>query len=183
MLENGPNLSKTVTLEDMRRFTGSPFSFDSTIYSIGENYFDPWRMDISLQNQFAVDNQIEYLNEIIRRAYLHSDKIPLDLCLPTSKINYQQSKIICNPYTKTGKPSKYPFSLVVLFDQKTGDEKNIRIDYFPDETTGKAKIVYWENRILYVFKYKTIGREFILGEVKTNKFVNVGELPTLIYKL
>lgn len=171
-----------VSLDDMNPFSGNPFVFDLPVYSVGAGYFDPWRMDLSSQNQFAADDQIAQMNDCISRAYLLSEEIPIDLVFPQNHVDYSRSKILCNPYTPTGKPSKYPFSLLVI---EAGDNVTgctMRIDYFPDGTVGKTSVSLWRGPLHYSLKYKTVGRQFVLSSVKTNKDLPLGAPLKEIYR-
>ena len=170
-----------VSLEDMAPFNGKPFAFDSPIKNVGP-CFDPWRMDLSQENQFVAMDQVASINSIVQQAYQCSESIPIELCIPEARIDYKNSSIICNPRTKTGKPAKYPFSLLAQTPSDVGNDTSVRIDYFQDGTMGKAKVVIWNNHVMYALSYKTVGRSFVLSEVKTNKGLDRGEIPCVIYK-
>lgn len=168
--------------EDMVPYIGKPFLFCGEYINAGPGCFDPWRMTLAGDDIYRAMDQIGQLNEIVQRAYLCSDNIPLSLSIPEDRIDYSASHIVCTPRTKTGKESKFPFSLFFMTDRSPGNETTGRIDYFPDGTFGKAKVSIWRDHVLYSLSYKTVGRSFVLGEVKTNAGLQTGELPCVIYK-
>lgn len=173
---------REISAADMEQYYGTPFFYDMPITYHGPGAFDPWRMELSQSNIFVAEDQIAQLNAIVQRAFLCSEAIPLDLSIPEDRINYSMSFIICSPYTKTGKKSKYPFSLVFQTGGKVENITTGRIDYFQDGTVGKAKTTIWKNGLMYSLQYKTVGRSFVLQEVKTNKGQERGALPITIYK-
>lgn len=178
-----------VTKEDMLPFKMLPFAFDTEIvFHPGSK--SPWSMDLSATNRLVADDQVEMLNEYLRQAPLLCDSIPLGLEIPIAAIrydsiqNYGYSKLFCNPFTKTGKRSKYPVCLFVTTDLSDAiNHINCKIYYLCDGSMGKAKAVFWNNHICYSFAFGLVGKTFALTKIETNYGLLPGAPLQQIYSL
>lgn len=172
---------RIITNEDMAQFPNMPFHFRDPIKTYGKGAIDPWYMDLDWENEDNALDQIGQLNALVQLAYKLSPEIPLGLCIQENKI--AKTSIICTPYTKTGKISKYPCSLFFSVDDIPGNQTSGRIYYAQDGSMGKARIALWRDHVLYSLSYKTVGVSFVLDKVETNFGVPEGEPKRIIYKL
>lgn len=172
---------RIVTNEDMAQFTNMPFHFRDPIKTYGPGSIDPWYMELGWENEANALDQIAQLNAIVQQSYRLSTEIPLGLCIPENRIS--RTGIICTPYTKTGKISKYPCYLYFIVDDTPGNQTSGRIYYAQDGSMGKARIALWKDHVIYSLSYKTVGVSFVLDKVETNFGVPEGEPNRTIYKL
>lgn len=75
------------------------------------------------------------------------------------------------PYTKTGKPAKYP--IVVHYKTENFSKFEVPDNYFgdlyycEDGNIGKARLVNWIGKSLMVVRQKIIGRNLVVSKVET----------------
>lgn len=186
--EDPQQMEIIVTQEDMMLFTMLPFDFDSEIkYASGT--FTPWYMDLSQMNQLATEDQIEIINDYLKQAPMFCNSLPEGLEIPINEIiysskDYGYTRLFCTPCTKTGKRSKYPVELFVTTDQHN-KIKNVsaNIYYLIDGKIGKARVVFWDNHICYIFTLKMVGSTLAITEIKSNRNLPDGMPAEVIYKL
>lgn len=191
------------TIEAMEQFSFLPFIFSGR--KMERNYAGHPTAFINLdrQNIAAAKIELDNINEYIKKSPELSDLIPLDICIPIDKVEYKQynksygySKLICTPYTATGKQAKYPlkFLFMTRLDNTSYVEeasgiirtKNTsthgEIIYGVDGRPATAKINFWRDGIGYFYEFKTVGRTFLINKIKCTMKTDERGLPAEIYK-
>lgn len=179
-----------VTLQDMEQFTALPFAWNSEIQKVIGPSTQPYAfMDILGSNVHAACLILEEMNKHLLDAnrFIHSAyriiKIPVDDVVFTPSKKTGASFIMCNPYTFTGRISKYPASLHFTTPHVLeGDSTHGEIFFDRGGTVGKARVICWRQHRCFCFFYKTIGGHLVLDRIETAapRYAN-GE-HTTIYK-
>ncbi len=137
---------------DMAQFTDIPYDLTGTIHKFtGENTHPFAYMNLNQRNIAVAKEHIDLLNEIIDR---HRADIPLlekKYYIATNKIAFSEvskaygySKLICWPYTFTGKVSKFPLELLFMTDlSKKSYSANGTIRYGADGEIKSATANIW----------------------------------------
>ena len=77
-------------------------------------------------------------------------------------INQYFTYFECNPYTKTGKLSKFP--LILHYATESFNDVNASKNYFgeiyylQDGSIGKCRLIYWNRRTMYLIDLGLIGK-------------------------
>lgn len=116
---------KKITTEDMTQFSGMPYQLNHPIQKIIKHGAHPLAyIDLDEFNQGVATKELERLDSIIinARSYIpqltkeyHIDIKKVEFCEYDSSYGY--TRLICNPYTFTGKISKHPLSLLFMSRQ------------------------------------------------------------------
>lgn len=164
-----------VSLQDMEQFSALPFVWNSKIQKVIGPSIQPYAyMDIVGSNVYAACLVLEEMNGHLLEAnkYLYPAyrivKIPVDEVVFTPSKRTNASCIICNPYTFTGRVSKYPASLHFTTPHVI-DGDSTHGELFFDQTgkVGKASIYFWRQKRGFFFFYKTIDRHLVLDRIET----------------
>lgn len=164
-----------ISLQDMEQFSALPFVWNSEIKKIIGPSTQPYAfMDIIGSNVYAACLVLEEMNERLLEANRHLYpayriiKIPVDEVVFTPQKKANTSCIICNPYTFTGRVSKYPASLHFTTPRVIdGDSTHGELFFDRNGTIGKAEIFCWRKRRGFFFFYKTIDRHLVLDRIET----------------
>lgn len=172
---------RAISLKDMTRFD---FNFE-----LQEPFYDN-QMSIALVNEadkIKVENDLISLNEYVLQACTISG-IKQKLEIPLKELAYD-TKIMdagsafertqyytffqCDPYTKTGKLSKYPLILHYATENITNfsPEKNYfgHIYYMQDGSIGKCTLIFHEKFIIYVIELFRKGTTLEIKKVEKSK--------------
>ena len=182
-------LGERITIDDMRQFTASPYRWDRDIQKFTAAGGHPFAyMNLSAHNANVVASEIQMVNQMLAELRQVSRLIPANLSIPTSQLIFTESqdmghtRLICNPFTPTGKNAKYPFYLFFMTD--LSDNKNSshgELHYLPNGSIGKATIYLWRNKKGYFVFYKTVQGILTLSKID---YVGLSDLtPRTIYKL
>jgi hypothetical protein len=74
-------------------------------------------------------------------------------------------RLVINPLTPTGRTPKYPTRFVFATERDSVEESstNAEVDFLPDGSLGKARLVYWCGRVGYRAWFKLFGDRFDLS--------------------
>jgi hypothetical protein len=161
---------KRTTQQDVLQLTGFPYSWNSPIQKSIEPHGHPFvYMDIVGSNLSVAKIEIEKMNGYIERDKALCKQIPKNLRIPVSEIIFSRSadrgytRLICNPITHDGKPTKLPLSLFFMTDPRNSNNHG----YIHYDSTGKVqKAELFFGCGSYTLYYDTIDSEFILARVE-----------------
>lgn len=179
-----------VTSKDMEQFTMIPYQLNCPVKKFIRPGGHPFAyMDLNQANQIIAKDEIRRINEYINQAKDYVPRLPkrIDVCIekimfnPYSK-DYGYTRLICTPYTFSGKKSKYPLHLHFMTRIDIEDCDIGKIYYGQDGKILKANISIWRNHTGWLFTFKTIGRTLVLYEIKSNICPDESGQPTTIYK-
>lgn len=186
--ETKKNSSKNriIDVNDMLQFNFPQFSqLLPVIYYNGTPI-----MHIHGDNQFQVLNDITFLNQYIKEAKrLAKIRANLDICTEelifnehtgTSGITELYTYFECNPYTPTGKISKYP----LILHYSTEDDCDMDtsrhgwVYYMQDGNIGKAEMCFRQKRGIYKIDLGCKGNTLSVQKVILTK----GADRTILFK-
>ncbi len=158
----------SITKKDMEQFNLEKFElieplFDNRISIMG----------ITELSKLSIQKDIELVNKYIFDACkfanikysLHID--PLFFKYDVEKldrygVNQYYTFFECNPYTKTGKTSKFPLILHYAIDEETFGQ----IYYLQDGTIGKCRLIFWIEHIMYSIELGLKGTTIVVKKVE-----------------
>lgn len=168
---------KNIQTSDMMPFNGMPYDLNFPIRKFIQKGAHPFAcIDLSFRNQEIARQEMQNVNQILRNDKKFSRKT-IKPQIPVEKIQFTQysedfgyTRIICTPYTKTGKISKYPFSLSF----------STRLDCEKDETHGelfygksgqveKANVYSWHERTGDIISMKIVDGFLMVCDYKKEK--------------
>lgn len=184
------NKLMSISLKDMEQFKALPYKMDSPFY-----YNRMSIMLISAENKTQVKQDIQYINNFTKRACtLYGIKESLEINTDTLKFDTYFSVqtdsreyftyLQCNPYTKTGKLSKFP--LILHYASATylepHPDKNFfgEIYYMQNGCIGKTRLIYWIMHTMYLFEMAIMDNKTLVIK-KIEKSIDGNK--ELIYKL
>ena len=176
------------TIEAMDQFSFLPFAFSGRKMEKNYSGHPTAFINFDHQNIAAAKIELDNINEYIKKSSELSDLVPSDICIPVDEIEYKRynkahgySKLICTPYTATGKQAKYP--LKFLFSTRLDNTLYVEevpgiirsrptsthgeIIYGVDGRPATAKINFWRDGMGYFYEFKTIGRTFFINKIKS----------------
>ena len=183
-------LVEKVTIEDMRSFPNLPYSFDSAMRKMIQPNSHPFAyIDLNEHNQSIAKCSLCFIDGMIRDSRKLSKYISSSVRIPVNDIVFKQlnasygyTRLICSPYTPTGKESKYPVSLSFMTDLSKMDETHGEIFYLKSGEIGKAEVNIWTKGIGYFYKLKIIDGYLAISEIKSSAITDDRGLPITIYK-
>ena len=179
-------LVKRVTESDMIQFSMIPYDLRGPIRKHIQAGSHPFAyMDLSKENQISARYSIEELNSFIEQVSVVPKEIRIDfnkIIFKSADKNYGYSKLICTPYTPSGKISKYPVSLLFMSNPAIGNESQIgNIYYGKDGSILKANAHIHTRTASWSFVWKTMGRTLVLFSVCTNAYSKSKDILETIY--
>lgn len=189
-IETERMLVEEVSAEDMQQFTRIPYQWCGPIQkSISPNRHSFAYMDLDQQNQSIARQALQYIDSFIQESHSLSKFIPKDICIPIDQMVYHQysafygyTRLMCTPYTPTGKISKYPVSLSFTTRLDSDfDETHGVLFYTVDGNISKANVNCWRKKFGFFYEFKTIGRTFVLFRIKSTVKTTSNGLPDVIY--
>ena len=191
------------TIEGMEQFSMLPFAFVGRKLNKDYHGHPQASIDLDRQNISAAKIELEKLNEFIARSHNLSELIPEEIKISIDDIVYKPykkehgySKLICTPYTATGKLSKYPltfFFMTRLDGEPTYRKKGTalipipsnkssgKIVYAKDGQAATAKVSIWIDGVGFFYEFKTIGRTFLISKIKSTIKTDEKGLPSVIF--
>lgn len=179
---------RSITLSDMEQFHFSNFKMENPIYDNKKSI-----IMITEQNQIQVKKDIELINSYVADM-CQTLGINVPLCIDPSTLKFDTELLSdfnlkqyftffeCNPYTKTGKLSKYPLILHYATPAYTdfNPTQNFfgTISYMQDGNIGKCKLTYWLNNIMYFFDFGLKGKTLSAKKVEKHE----KDIITILYK-
>ncbi len=158
-------------------FNGMPYDLNFPIRKFIQKGGHPFAyIDLSFRNQEIARQELHNVNQILRndkRFYrkLIKPQIPVkEIQFMGYSEGYRYTHILCNPYTKTGKISKFPFSLYFSTKIEYGrDETHGQLFYGQSGLVGKAFICIWRGKIGETISMKIIDGILAVGDYKKEK--------------
>jgi len=162
--------AQTQTVGDMLQFGGMPYSFqnvpvingqiDRGILLVGPNR-DQTRSDILAMNPLL--EEAYNLVPILPRLHISQIRwVPEDAAIG------DYSRLFCNPYTKTGKISKFPLRLLFETQRRLqGDGVDGELFYTSDGAVGRAKLLTRRANKSYTLVFSLNKGEFSLDYAST----------------
>lgn len=167
---------KVISLSDMEQF-------HFTNYKMSKPFYDNCKsiMMVSEENRGQVSKDLLLLNTYVKKCCNILDITenlfvnPNDLKYDTLIHNKTNTTLYftyfeCNPYTRTGKKSKFP--LILHYATQAYHEFNPAINfsgdiyYLQDGHIGKASLVYWIHHMAYHFELGLIGKSLEIKKVE-----------------
>lgn len=155
---------KKVQTSDMLQFINMPYDLNCTVRKFIREGGHPFAyMDLSNLNQAIAKSELEKINYLLQtdKAFSRRKRKPQ---IPISEIQFHEyskfygyTRIMCKPYTKTGKIAKYPLSL--FFCTRLDNEKSEthgELFYGKDGTIQKADIYIWHGNSNDIISLKMI---------------------------
>lgn len=182
-------LVEEITIDDMKQFTASPYFWDRDIQKFTKAGGHPFAyMNLSALNIKAAASEIQRVNQMLAELRQYSRLIPVNLSIPTNQLIFTEShdrghtRIICTPFTPTGKKAKYPFYLFFMTDLSDNKySSHGELHYLPNGNIGKATIYLWRNKKGYYIYYKTVQDTLTLSKID---HIGPSDLtPRTIYRL
>lgn len=180
-----------ISIDDMLLFPCLPYKFDCPLKKNLEFGSHPFAyIELDYYNRNVAKTDLHRLNLIVCQSRKLSRLIPRSICIPVDNVvfeqknvNYGYTKLICNPFTNSGRLSKYPARLSFMTDlSKSGDKTLGNIFYNADGKVEKADINIWLKGVGYFFKLGSVGASLVIKQITSTVKMNPKGLPEIIYK-
>ena len=183
-------LVQSISTQDMIQFTAMPYHLDCEVKHYVRDGGHPFAyIDLDSANRKAAKEALLFIDTYIRESKQLSPRIPGGIHIPvdemyfTPNLNTGYTRIMCTPYTKTRKKSKYPLHLHFTTDLRVkDDETHGQLYYAQDGSISKANVYIWINHVGYFYYFKTIGKTLIIDKIESTAGQPLGALPGAIYK-
>lgn len=164
-----------VTTQDMVQFTSMPYHLDCEVKKSDAPQSHPFAyIDLDRKNISVAEAEMTKLNVYLAAAHLLCSKVPKNIGIPVKDIvykppkNYGYTRLMCTPYTFTGKLSKFPLSLSFMTDlSKMDNSTHGKMHYGQDGRVQKAEVYCWRRGKGYFFYFKTEGRDLVISKIET----------------
>lgn len=180
-----------ISIDDMLLFPCLPYKFDCPIKKHLEPRSHPFAyIDLDYYNRNVAKEDLHSIDLIVRKSRKLSRSIPRSICIPVDDVVFEQkdvrygyTKLICNPFTNSGRFSKYPVRLSFMTDlSKLGNSTHGNIFYNANGKASKADIYIWKNSVGYFFKLGLVDDSLIIKQITSTIKMNTKGLPEIIYK-
>lgn len=179
-----------VTLQDMEQFSLLPFVWNSDIQKVIGPSIQPYAyIDIVGSNIYAACLELEEMNKLLLEANRCTPLVPRITDIPVDDIVFtpskktSYSKIICSPYSFSGRVSKYPASLFFTTSHMVDeDSTHGELFYGRSGKVEKAEVICWRKKNGFFFYFKTIDGKLALDKIVSTIIINDRGLPGTIYK-
>ncbi len=180
-----------ISSKDMRQFSNIPYNLGGTIHKFMEERGHPFAyINLRLPNIMIARKHLSYMNKLIES---YRKEIPLltnEFYINVNKIvfheydpNYGYSRLICEPYTFTGKIAKFPLTLSFMSRLNIRSyQANGSIYYGEDGNIKKADIHIYSGGIGWSFYFATVENELVLEKATTTLKPQKNGLPSIVYK-
>ena len=176
-----------ITAQDMHQFTNMPYQWNSEIKKFVDPNGHPFAyLDIVGQNITIAQSELLKINKQLSGDIVLLPAVPKNISIPVEDIVFKPSnkngytRLICTPYTFTGKISKYPISLSFMTDLENNSETTHGdLFYGQDGEVKKATIYFWRKQRGYFFYYGSVEHELGLSKIEVH---NVQGQRNVIYK-
>lgn len=187
-----------VTAEDMLQFPDIPYQLNCPIHKQMDKNSHPFAyMDLNEYNQSVAKRNLKMVNRLIVDAQKYIPLLSNEFQIRIEKImfkkydpGYGYTRIMCTPYTFSGKISKYP---LYLFFMTRGDVRTYsasgELYYEKDGHISKGTVNIWREQVPYsggtgwLFKLKEVDKKLTIAEAKTNLRPDKYGQPTVVYKV
>lgn len=186
-----------VTTEDMVQFTMIPYDLNCPVHKFVGYHSHPFAyMDLNNTNQIMAKEELAKINEYIIQAREYIKFLPKDIFIKVEEVAFHEydprcgyTRLMCTPYTFTGKVSKFPLSLSFMtrLDSQVYTAHG-ELHYGKDGNVLKADVCIWKNpgnsrkAVGWFFNFKTVGRTFLLNQVKSTIRPDKDGLPGVVYQ-
>ena len=168
---------RNIQTSDMMLFNGMPYDLSFPIRKSIQKGGHPFAyIDLSFRNQEIARSELQNINQTLRNDKKFSRKL-VNPQIQVDKIHfveynkdYGYTRIFCNPYTKTGKTSKFPFSL--FFSTRLDDlkeETHGELFYGKSGHVEKALVCIWNGKVGEIMSLKIIDGILAVGDYKKEK--------------
>lgn len=179
----------TITTSDMEQFTMMPYQLNCKVFNKPSENPSSY-INLNARNRNIAVEQLRIIDEYIRQSPQLSRLVPSGIHIPIEQMIYSRigsyseyTRLICTPYTKTGKISKFPLYLYFTTDpSQTDNETHGKLYYGKDGNILKANVSIWMHNQGYFYSFKTVGRTFFLSEIKSTVKRDKNDLPAVIYE-
>ena len=183
-------LVERITDDDMKQFTMIPFQLDRPMHKFNEDKAHPFAwIEFDECNESIAKKELEYINGHINESKLYCEIIPKDLKIPINQIMFHKyddaygfSRLICNPYTLTGKTSKYPLSILFMTDLRKRRWTIGELFYGKDGSIMKGHVTIPYDGYHYEYQFSTVGRTLIVKTIKSDVKPDKDGIASIIYQ-
>ncbi len=142
---------RRVTSQDMIKFTKMPYHLDCTVKQSGVLGQDSFAyIDLSQENATVAMDELAQINSHLSAAHQVCRKVPKDISIPVKDIVFcpsqgsEYTRLICTPYTPSGKIAKYPLYLYFC-TALVGNENTThgKLYYGQNGCVQKALVCFW----------------------------------------
>ena len=186
-----------ITAKDMLQFPDIPYQLNCPIHKQMTKNSHPFAyMDLNEYNQSVAKRDLKMVNRLIVDAQKYIKLLSGEFSIRIERIAFEQynpdygyTKIMCTPYTFTGKFSKYPIYLSFMskMDTRTYSVSG-ELHYEKDGHISKGAVSIWREQVAYsggtgwLFKLKEVDKKLTIIEAKTNLRPDKYGQPTVVYK-
>ncbi len=176
--------TKKIKTDDMVQFTEIKYNLNCDIHNEHNAY-----IILDEHNQNIAKKDFAFINKIIQENMNLSYEIKHDLQIPIEEITFYEpdraySKLVCTPYTPTGKISKYPIYLVFktnvsmemeFFEDGTFfriapyDSTHGCLYYTKNGNIGKADVIFWRKDVSYIYHFKSDKERLYINKIEKNE--------------
>lgn len=180
-----------ITERDMLQFPGIPYQLNGKIHKQMAKNSHPFaymnlngqnraiaKRDLKMVNGLIVDAQ-KYIRLLSAEFQIHVEKVAFDQYDP----GYGYTRIMCTPYTFTGKLAKYPISLSFMTKMNVNSySAHGELFYEKDGTISKGSVYLWRNGTGWFFTLKKANGVLSISEAKTTLRPDKCGQATVVYK-
>ena len=162
------------------KYSGSPSIASPIMGSVGRSIpanLKQGIFNVPFSDRILIDKEFEQLNVFIAFA-LKLAHLKENLNIDTHNFSYSHNYTFyeAQPYTPTGRPSKYP--LVLHYAYATHNDLNPSQDYFgklyytKSGDIGKARLIFWERKSGYMIHLALVDNQLVVKKVERNTPAN-----------
>ena len=186
-----------ITTADMCQFTSIPYDLNCPIQKLNTPKAHPYAyIELDGANIEVAKSELRKINSYIVDARSFIPELPKKFCIDVDKVafseyspNYGYSKLICTPYTFSGKISNIPLTLLFMSRRDVMQYQVIgNLEYSADGCVVKADVNVWSRKSYetpgtgWIFFFNTVNGVFLLDQV--NSTVRRGEdgMLSVVYR-
>lgn len=166
-----------ITSQDMMQFDAMPFHLDCEVKKYTLPEARPYAyIDLDQRNIAVAEAELNKIGVFLLSAHLLTKKVPAGIGIPVKELIYKRTaigeytKLICTPYTPTGKISKYPLTLTFNTDLRGSmNTTHGEMLYGQNGTVQKAKVCCWRDSKGYIFHFKTEDGNLVLFKIEASE--------------
>lgn len=180
-----------VTIEEMLKIAALPFVWNCNIKKMMKPNSHPFAyIDLTGPNIDIAKQELEKLNNLLASLRKCLPNIPRHIGIPVNKIVFTPQKyhghtrLMCTPYTFSGKPAQYPAVLSFMTDlSNESTSTHGELFYGQNGAAQKAEVFCWNNKKGYFFYLDSVDGALTISKVEfSNAATGVYAPPSVIYK-
>lgn len=190
-------LVERVTTADMMQFPMIPYQLNGPVHKFIKEGGHPFAyINLNDANQAVAKTSLAQINDYIVQAREYIPLLTNNIFIQINKIVFNEyspysgyTRLLCTPYTFTGKLSKFPLclSFMTRLDSESYTAHG-ELYYGKDGNVLKADVNIWinpgrRNAVGWFFTFKTIGRTFVLHKVRSTLRPDKNGLPGPVFQL